>query len=368
LTVTPVALTITANNATRIYGVPNPTFTASYSGWVLADGPAVLGGTSSFSTLAVASSAPGSYAITPSGSTSSDYTIAFTPGILTVTAAPLSGTGQTITPTAGAPFSGIVARFTNADPFGGPGSYTATITWGDGNTSTGTITDQGGGTFAVSGANTFATAGSFTVRVQISHNRGYTTTATTTATAAVTNLGQGVVPGLTGSMGFWQNSNGQALITSFNGGATATALANWLALTFPNLYGASAGGNNLAGKSNAQVAAFYLTQFNLSGPKVEAQTLAVALNVYATTAALGGSAGTSYGFTVSAAGLGARSFNVGGDGAAFGVANNTTLNVYQLLRAVNQQAVGSVLYNGNSQLRGQAADLFGNLDQAGTIG
>jgi hypothetical protein len=47
----------------------------------------------------------------------------------------------------------------------------------------------------------------------------------------------------------------------------------------------------------------------------------------------------AYGFTVSANGLGAYSFNVGADGAAFDVANNTTLDVYALLQAVNDQAV-----------------------------
>jgi hypothetical protein len=115
------------------------------------------------------------------------------------------------------------------------------------------------------------------------------------------------------------------------------------------------------------VAAFYLSQFALPGPKVEAQVLATALNVYATTAALGGSAAQAYGFTVSAAGLGARTYNVGNKGAAFGVANNTTLNVYQLLRAVNQRAVKGVLYGGNTTLRQQAADLFAALNDAGSI-
>ena len=36
-------------------------------------------------------------------------------------------------------------------------------------------------------------------------------------------------------------------------------LGNWLATTFPNMYGA--GANNLAGKTNAEVAAFYTTLF-----------------------------------------------------------------------------------------------------------
>jgi hypothetical protein len=177
-----------------------------------------------------------------------------------------------------------------------------------------------------------------------------------------------VVKGLTGGVGFWNGKNGQALINSFNGGSKSTALANWLAATFANLYGAGADGNNLTGKTNAQVAAFFQAQFNLGGNQVQALTLGTALNVYATTSSLGGNAGASYGFSVSATGLGARSFSVGKDGAAFGVANNTTLNVYELLLAVNKKAVKGVLYNGDTSLQGQAADLFNALNKAGTIG
>ena len=82
---------------------------------------------------------------------------------------------------------------------------------------------------------------------------------------------------------------------------------------------------------------------------------------------LGGTAGQAYGFAVDAYGLGARSFNVGTDGAVFGVANDTTLNVYQLLRAVDSRAVNGVLYNGDAVLRQEAADLFDALNQAGGI-
>jgi len=186
-------------------------------------------------------------------------------------------------------------------------------------------------------------------------------------TATVTNLGQGVTHGLTGDAGFWHNSSGQALINSFNGGSSATALSAWLAASFPNLYGAGAGGNNLSGQTNAQVAAFFESQFALPSPTVEAQVLATALDVYATTLSLGGTAGQAYGFTVTATGLGADSYNVGSDGAAFGVANKTTLNVYELLKAVDRQAVNGVLYNGDKTLRNEANDLFSTLNQAGSI-
>jgi hypothetical protein len=45
-----------------------------------------------------------------------------------------------------------------------------------------------------------------------------------------------------------------------------------------------------------------------------------------------------------------------------------TLNVYQLLRTVDQRAVHGVLYSGDAALRQLAADLFDALNQAGTIG
>jgi hypothetical protein len=84
LTVKPAPLTITAGNATRIQGEANPSFRVSYSGFVLGEGPGVLGGTLTFSTAATPRSAPGLYTITPGGLTSGNYDITFVPGTLTV--------------------------------------------------------------------------------------------------------------------------------------------------------------------------------------------------------------------------------------------------------------------------------------------
>src|SRR6185436_1394908 len=85
LTVTAAALTVTADNATRLYGAANPAFTASYAGFVNGDTAASLGGTLSVSTPATAGSAVGTYAITPAGLTSTNYAISYAPGTLTVT-------------------------------------------------------------------------------------------------------------------------------------------------------------------------------------------------------------------------------------------------------------------------------------------
>jgi hypothetical protein len=278
---------------------------------------------------------------------------------------PLSAAAVNFGAIAGAPDNGPVATFTNPYPSADATSYTATIDWGDGNVSSGTIT--GSGTLTVSGSHTYAEPGSDAITVTIQGQVGFPATATVYPTATVTSLGQAVQDGLTGGIGFWNNNNGQRLIDSFNGGAASTALSGWLATNFGNLYGAGAGANNLTGFSNAQVAAFFQSQFALPG-SLEAQVLATALNVYATTLSLGGTVGQAYGFSVSADGLGAYTFNVGSDGAAFGAANNATGNVYALLQGVNDQAVLGVLYGGDKALRNEASDLLGALMKAGSIG
>jgi autotransporter-associated beta strand protein len=279
--------------------------------------------------------------------------------------APLNATGASVSSIAGAPFQGVMASLTDTNPNGTAADFRATISWGDGNTSMGVIASNGQGGFIVSGATTYASAGSYSAHVLIRDIGGAQVAIDTPVT--VTSLGLGVQRGAAGGIGFWHGTRGQALISSFNGNAASTALSAWLAATLPNLYGASAATNNLTGATNDQVAAFFQTQWNLGGSQVQAQVLAKALSVYATTSSLGGAAGASYGFAISAAGLGAQLFSVGKDGAAFGVPNKTTLNVYQLLLAVNAKAVNGILYNGDLTLQTEAADLFNNLNKAGGI-
>jgi hypothetical protein len=228
---------------------------------------------------------------------------------------------------------------------------------------------SGSGTLTVSGSHIYEAAGSYAVSVQISHNLGDTTTAAVYPTATVTDLGPSVQDGLTGGAGFWNNKNGQRLIDSFNGGPDSTAPSTWLATSFPNLYGADAGIFDLTGATNADVAAFYQSLFALPGSNLQAEVLATALNVYATTQSLGGTAAVAYGFQVTAAGLGAYSFNVGADGAVVGTANNATLNVHELLEAVNDQEASGVLFfdPGHAVLRKQANGLFDALNKAGAI-
>ena len=70
LTVTPAALTVTADNQTKAYGAANPTLTVSYSGFVNGDTAASLTAPATVSTTATAASAVGTYPITASGAVS----------------------------------------------------------------------------------------------------------------------------------------------------------------------------------------------------------------------------------------------------------------------------------------------------------
>jgi len=176
-----------------------------------------------------------------------------------------------------------------------------------------------------------------------------------------------VQQGQTAGIGFWNNKNGQALILALNGG-TGHQLGDWLAATLVNLYGANSA-NDLAGTSNAYVAALFQKDFVKKGQKLDAQVLATALSVYATNATLDDTqVAAAYGFAVRGDGLGTATVNVGSSGGAFGVANNTTMTVLDLLLAADAQAVNGLLYNGIVTLRNEANNVFSALNQAGAIG
>ncbi len=84
LTVAPAPLTITALDAARRVGGPDPDYSARYEGFVLGEGPAALDGTLWFSSNASAESPPGSYRLTPGGLGSGNYAITYAPGVLTI--------------------------------------------------------------------------------------------------------------------------------------------------------------------------------------------------------------------------------------------------------------------------------------------
>ena len=86
LTVTPAPLTITADNQTKVYGAALPTLTASYTGFVNSDTAASLTVPPSLTTTATAAShvSGNPFPITASGASSSNYTISYEDGSLTI--------------------------------------------------------------------------------------------------------------------------------------------------------------------------------------------------------------------------------------------------------------------------------------------
>jgi len=102
----------------------------------------------------------------------------------------LSGTGKTFSAKPGVSFSGGVASFTDTDAAASPSDFLATIDWGDG-TKTGGSVSGGNGSFTVSGTHTYAATGQDNVTVTLSDDGAETATATAASTANVTNV---VVP------------------------------------------------------------------------------------------------------------------------------------------------------------------------------
>jgi hypothetical protein len=176
----------------------------------------------------------------------------------------------------------------------------------------------------------------------------------------------------TQTVAWWNGSNGQALIKALNGGQTAKNLGYWLASNFNNLFGADAGSaNNLWGKTNAQVAAYYQSLYSSAARKPETEALALALAVYVTNSSLAGTTGASYGFGVSASGLGAATVSVGANGAAFGINNNAVVTITELLSRTNARGRKGVVWDANgdgklnaaeSVVRNQACSLFDTIN------
>lgn len=101
----------------------------------------------------------------------------------TVQDAALTWLGHNLTGTAGQSVSGVVAHFSDATPAADTGDFSAQIIWGDGTSSSGSVSAAAGGGFDVSGPHTYNAAGSYTVSVAVTDAGG--STATTSSTAQI---------------------------------------------------------------------------------------------------------------------------------------------------------------------------------------
>ena len=97
LTVTPIALTITAGSPTMIYGSALPTIAPSYSGFISGDSASSLTTQPTCTTTATSASNVGSYSTSCSGVVDANYTISYKPGTLTITPAVLTVAANKLT-------------------------------------------------------------------------------------------------------------------------------------------------------------------------------------------------------------------------------------------------------------------------------
>ena len=100
---------------------------------------------------------------------------------ITVSDAPLLAIGDTVKVSQGLSATNVtVASFVDTGGADAVGDYTATIDWGDGKTSTGTVSISNG-TLSVAGSHTYAATGKYPVQVTIVDEGGATATANSVA-------------------------------------------------------------------------------------------------------------------------------------------------------------------------------------------
>ncbi len=166
-----------------------------------------------------------------------------------------------------------------------------------------------------------------------------------------------------GTAGYWCTTTGQNVIKCLNGSSSSTCLAQWLATCYPNLYGSGTGSHCLINSNgtyftNSQVASAY-SKFTGG----DEQVLSAALSTYCTSVNLAGLNvhNTDTHFTTSLAGSGMYTYNVGVNGATFGLANSSTCTVMQLLMNVNHMT------NAGSSVTSGANAVFSGINTAGNV-
>ena len=112
LTVNQALLAVTASNVSRPFGQTNPPLVFSIGGFKNGESTNVLTVQPAISTTATTNSPAGTYPITVSGGTASNYTFTYANATLTVTAAALASNSITLTPPASLVYDGSAKAYT----------------------------------------------------------------------------------------------------------------------------------------------------------------------------------------------------------------------------------------------------------------
>ncbi|HEV2413810.1 MAG TPA: hypothetical protein VGX27_03315 [Candidatus Dormibacteraeota bacterium] len=111
---------------------------------------------------------------------------------LTIVDAPINATGKSVSAVEGAGANLAVATFTDPDSAATAAGYAATISWGDGTTSSGVIT--GTTSFAVAGSHIYAEEGNYSISTTITDVDSPSNSATATSTANVADAALTAAP------------------------------------------------------------------------------------------------------------------------------------------------------------------------------
>lgn len=136
-------LTVTADNANKVFGEALPSLTASFIGFVNGDGPGNLAGSLSLTTGATSTSPAGSYSIVPGGVSSPNYIISFVNGTLTIAPAATTTAVQAL-PTTTGELQPVILIATVVPVAPGAGAVDGTLQFKDGASLLGTATVTNG--------------------------------------------------------------------------------------------------------------------------------------------------------------------------------------------------------------------------------
>ena len=234
LTVNKATLTVTANNASKVYGASNPVMSVTYAGFVNGDTAASLATQPTASTTVVVASPVGNYPITAAGGASNNYNFTYVAGTLTVDRAPLTVTASNAGKTYGAANPALTVAYTGFVA----GDTAASLTSQATATTTATIT-SGAGTYPITAAGAVSNNYNFT------YVAGTLTVDKAPLTVTASNAGKiygSANPALTVAYTGFVAGDTAASLTS-QATATTTATITSGAGTYP-ITAAGAAGNN----------------------------------------------------------------------------------------------------------------------------
>ncbi|WP_208299859.1 MBG domain-containing protein [Azorhizobium sp. AG788] len=223
LTVTPAALTVTANDGTKPYD--GTAYSGgngiTYSGFVGSDTAASLGGTLSWGGTAQGAVNAGSYSITNSGLTSANYAITYAPGTLTLTPAALTVAADAKTLRYGDSLPALTYALTSGTLYGGD-----TLT---GALATAASPTANVGTYGI-GQGTLSASPNYAI-TYVGANVTVTPRPISVAANAQSMTYGDALPALTYSVGGAGLANGDTLFGSLATGASAMANVGSYAIT-----------------------------------------------------------------------------------------------------------------------------------------